>query len=150
MAISAKWLGVTCSCGVEIATDPQAFPDDKRSPYDRLKEAIAAWNRRSLDMACLNCGVFRGSDLYASPPSPAEVTITDEMVERGLDAPVVGACPAIDYLDFNAADAKELGVLIEGENFSKLDIIRHEQWRDAGRAIVRAILAAALQLNKKG
>jgi hypothetical protein len=36
--------------------------------------------------ACLKCGVFKGSDLYTHPSSPvsAEVTVTDEMVERAV------------------------------------------------------------------
>jgi len=76
--------------------------------------------------------------------------VSEAMVEAALDAHVVGTCPVIEYLDFNASDAKEMGVSIEGENFAGLDIIRHEQWRDAGRAIMRAALTAALSIRQGG
>lgn len=36
--------------------------------------------------ACLKCGVFRGSDLHAHLPKEAEVTVTEEMVERAARA----------------------------------------------------------------
>lgn len=85
--------------------------------------------------------------MLASAPalhSKALPDVNEEMIDAALDAHVVGACPVLDYLDFNAADAKEMGVLIDGENFAGLDIVRHDPWRSAGRAIMRVALTAAL------
>jgi hypothetical protein len=70
--------------------------------------------------------------------------IDEKGLEAALDAPVVGACPVHEYLDFTASDAAEMGVAIEGENFAGLDIVRIQQWRDAGKAVLSAAIRAYL------
>lgn len=84
-----------------------------------------------------------GANPIPIPQKPGMVT--EAMVEAALDAHINGPATLKEYLNnFNTSDARELGVLKEGENFHGLDYIRGDQLRDCCRAIIRPALEAAL------
>lgn len=74
--------------------------------------------------------------------------MTSPLDEKGLraamEAQVGQGCAVREYIDFTAEDAKSFGVNIVGENFAKLDVVRHQQYEDAGLAILSAAIRAYL------
>lgn len=75
--------------------------------------------------------------------------ITDEMLEKALDARVPGGAPVRDYLDMNAIDAEEIGIKLDppGKWHWHSDI-REDEQRDAMKIVLRAAIEAALSARK--
>lgn len=71
--------------------------------------------------------------------------ITDEMLEKVLNAHVPGGAPVEDYLDMNAVDAQEIGIHLDppGKWHWHSDV-RNDQRRDALKIVLRTAIEAAL------